>query len=52
MGLMMEVNIGRPAVIGREGLAVQVVRLRKVDWMTLVLQHSFSGALESVRLHD
>jgi hypothetical protein len=52
MGLMMEVNIGRPAVVGREGLVVYVVRLRKVDLMISVLQHSFSGAMESVRLHD
>jgi hypothetical protein len=52
MGLTMEVNIGRPAVIGREGLVVYVVRLRKVDLMISVLRHSFSGALESVRLRD
>jgi hypothetical protein len=52
MGLTMEVNNGRPAVIGGEGLVVYVVRLRKVDLMISVLQYSFSGALESVRLHD
>jgi hypothetical protein len=52
MGLMKGMNIGRPAVIGREGLVVYVVRLRKVDLMISVLQYSFSGALESVRLHD
>jgi hypothetical protein len=37
MGLMMEVKIERPAVIGREGLVVYIVRLRKVDLMISVL---------------
>jgi hypothetical protein len=34
---MRVVNIGGPAVIGREGLVVYIVRLRKVDWMISVL---------------
>jgi hypothetical protein len=52
MGLMMVVNVGRLAGVGREGLAVYVVRLRKVDLVIPVLQHSFSGVLESVGLRD